>query len=78
MNPNWRPSRPGAQIATNTAATARAVDTTISDMSIVSRNAVSAGNYYREIAVAAVDGLLATHRKKSKRISAASSESAGA
>jgi hypothetical protein len=32
---------------------------------------------YREIAVAAVDGFLATHRKKAKRISAASNESAG-
>ena len=33
---------------------------------------------YREIAVAAVDGFLATHRKKAKRISAVSNESAGA
>ena len=32
---------------------------------------------YREIAVAAVDGFLATHRKKPNRISAASNESAG-
>ena len=33
---------------------------------------------YRKIAVAAVDGFLATHRKKAKRVSAPSSESAGA
>jgi hypothetical protein len=33
---------------------------------------------YRDIAVAAVDGFLATHRKKQNELSAASSESAGA
>jgi AcrR family transcriptional regulator len=33
---------------------------------------------YRKVTIAAVDGYLATHRRKPKRISAASSESAGA
>jgi AcrR family transcriptional regulator len=32
---------------------------------------------YRDIAVAAVDGFLATHRKKARKVSAANSESAG-